>query len=692
MVVVARSYVQGISGPSGASGAYTLGAGVTIPASGGVTVTLSAGVLADSQSVTVQVNGIIGSLSRSGSTYTFTRTASGSTSAVPTGGVLVATVAQVGLESESVGLTTSAGAVGLKPTGLDIDLSGRKVFDAEVRDGKYSVVVYPDGTREYPDGLVVRDSNGKALLYVSPNGVYVADIFTSFLRSVPTPNSLGAVFAIQDNTGKVMWAIDSNGRSVNVTTPDQLVDRDGVQLVVDRSLNPCALKRIQGLQSSTVVAKDGIALVEAGNQEVTYLAWEAGKQKLFRNSYSGGAEWYAGYVPDLFKKTYWGYISGGQSLSEGQGSTARTLTQLAGNKMFSQGLHPASGASLTTLVAAVEGTVERGLVASTADVSLHARALAVNNTDANKREIRFILGAVGYGARELKYLKKSPTIDGSETTSYTELIAQVTAARNLAAAEGWGYELLAIPWTHGESDDWGSRTSPFYYDQLLDHWRNINTDVKAITGQARDVIFIMSQTSAWHRSGFPVTPYTAIEIYKLFKDFPDRFVLAGAKYWLPYSDAIAHLTTDGYNQLNGLYAQALVETCLIGKPFKPVYPTKIVRVGTELQVTFNVPVKPLVIDTSEVSVVTNYGFEYVNTGGTAVTISNVRVKPDGVTVLMDLATATAGKLRYAYTGTSGAAPGASTGVRGNIRDSANYANAYNLTIRNWCVHFEESVS
>jgi len=692
VTVVARSYIQGITGPSGASGAYTLAAGVTIPASGGVIVTLSGGSLADGQSATVQVNGIIGTLSRSGSTYTFTRAASGSASVVPTGGVLVATVAEVGLEAGSVGLTASLGAIGLKPTGADIDLSGRKVFDAEVRDGQYSVVVHTDGTREYPDGFAVRDSNGKALMYVSSGGVYVADIFASFLRSVPTPNNLGAVFAVQDDTGKIMWAIDGNGRSVNVTTPDQLVDADGVQLVIDRTVSPCVLRRVQGLQSSAVVSKDGIALVEAKGEEVTYLAWEAGKQKLFRNSYSGGAEWYAGYTPDLFKKTYWGYISGGQSLSEGQGSTARTLSQAATNKMFSQGLHPANGASLTTLVPAVEGTVERGLVASTADVSLHARALAAANPDPEKRDIRFILGAVGYGARQLQYLKKNPTIDGAETTSYVELIAQVTAARNLAAAEGWGYELLAIPWTHGESDDWGSRTSPFYYDQLLDHWRNVNTDVKAITGQTRDVIFIMSQTSAWPRSGFPVTPYTAIEMYKLFKDFPDRFILAGAKYWLTYSDAIAHLDTNGYNALNGLYAQALVETCMIGKPFKPVYPLKIVRAGAELQVTFNVPVKPLVIDTTEVSAITNYGFEYVNTSNAAVAISNVRVKPDGVTVLMDLATATAGKLRYAYTGVSGAAPGGSTGVRGNIRDSANYTNAYNLTIRNWCVHFEESVS
>ena len=65
---------------------------------------------------------------------------------------------------------------------------------------------------------------------------------------------------------------------------------------------------------------------------------------------------------------------------------------------------------------------------------------------------------------------------------------------------------------------------------------------------------------------------------------------------------------------------------------------------------------------------------------------------DKKSVILEIATATDGKLRYAYTGTAGANAGPTTGARGNLRDSANYTSAFGHSLFNWCVHFERGVS
>jgi hypothetical protein len=88
-VTVVRAYGQGIAGasqPVGLYSSFSISTGFTIPASGGITVTISDPLyLVDGRSLPVIIQGVQGTLARSGSTYTFTRAVGGGTVAVASG-------------------------------------------------------------------------------------------------------------------------------------------------------------------------------------------------------------------------------------------------------------------------------------------------------------------------------------------------------------------------------------------------------------------------------------------------------------------------------------------------------------------------------------------------------------------------------------------------------------------------------
>lgn len=738
MIRITRAYSQGLPGPAGAAGAngldgaaasFVLAAGITIPTSGAVTVTLSAGTLGDGQFLDVIINGILGQLSRTGSVYSFTRATSGTATAIPIGSSLIAAATAIALEADSVGLTVAGSAIGLKPTGADIDLSGRRLYDAELKDGT-GVIVRSGAESVEASGLLAADAAGNVILCLLPEGLFADDLNTSSIAPIPYPNNLGLVYAIQDAAGKILWGVredgatqenyylsdipypnslgmvygiqDSEGKvlwgvtldgtiigeSATVGTLNYLID--GAFRIESKTVGgKTVIYRTKGLQTQRLTPTDwNSSITSLVGSKVVFDSNNEGFSKSYWVDKDGSNLFYTGFTGDLFKKTIWHVIGNGQSLSEGQGSAARTAG-LYNNKMFSSGIKPANGAALTAFTNASEQTTERGNVSATNLVTGLARSIAGTNPDPDKQDVQFLISHVGYGAKALIYLKKNPTIDGNETTSYANAIQQVTAAKTIANGLGYGYEVLVMPFHHGESDDYGSRSAPFYGAQLEQFWLDYNTDIKAITGQTRDLTMFITQCSSHQR--FNGSAYSSIEVYKLFKLFPLRYVLICPKYFMSYSDAVAHLDTNGQNMMGDLVGAAMAQHFLEGNPWKPLYPTSITRSGATLTVVFHAPVEPIVLDTTAVTNPGSFGFEYVNTSNVAVAINSVAIDNSN-TLSIVLTTATAGKLRYAYTGTVGAAPGPTAGPRGNLRDSANYTNTYNLPLSNWCVHFEEDVS
>lgn len=642
----------------------------------------------------------------------------------------LAQITPISLGNSSIGLTLNSGVLSLPQSGSDLEFS-RGIYDDTFK--KLNGIIQYQGISYNPYGIVYVDNANNVLFAVTDNGVLVDDIYTSWLSRIPYPNNLDMVYGIQDQEGRILWGVDSKGRtrensylsdlpypnnldlvygiqdqegkilwgvksngevlgvSSNASALSTVALVDGDYLIESKSVNgKLVVYRTKGLQSTRLSLPDLDSVpAQVLTDKIILSVLISGNRKSMSVNRDGTGLFYTGYKPDLFKQTYWHIIGNGQSLSEGQGSTARTINAYS-NVMFNSGIKPAPGNVPTSFVPLAEQSTERGNVSMCNLVTGLARSVAGVDPDTTKRDVRFLVSHVGYGARALKYIRKNPVTDGSETTSYADAIAQVTAAKTIAQGLGWGYEVLAMPFHHGESDDWVERSNfPDYATQLQNFWTDYNTDIKAITGQTRDLTMFVTQTSAHQR--FFTNPSSSLANYNLFKQYPNRFVLVCPKYWLSYSDALAHLDTNGYNAMGDLVAVAMAQHFLEGKPWKPLYPTSIARSGAVLTVNFNVPVAPLVFDTTNVTNPGNYGFEYVDNSNSPVTINSVVLGNDGVSVIITLASSVPGKLRYAYTATIGAAPGPTSGPRGNLCDSASYQNTYNLLVKNWCVHFEEVV-
>ena len=85
----------------------------------------------------------------------------------------------------------------------------------------------------------------------------------------------------------------------------------------------------------------------------------------------------------------------------------------------------------------------------------------------------------------------------------------------------------------------------------------------------------------------------------------------------------------------------------------------------------------------------NKGFEWAGGGETIASVAITA--PDTVAITLSAAPAAAGRLRYAFTGTSGALGGPTTGPRGNLSDSDATPSRFGYPLHNWCIHFDQPV-
>jgi hypothetical protein len=175
---------------------------------------------------------------------------------------------------------------------------------------------------------------------------------------------------------------------------------------------------------------------------------------------------------------------------------------------------------------------------------------------------------------------------------------------------------------------------------------------------------------------------------------PDRLILVGPKYFIPYSFDGLHLDNNGYRWMGEYYARAYRKVVLEGSPWTPLRPTNATRVGAEITVSFAVPSPPLVLDEIAVRDPGSYGFEFFDDSGAPPGIAAVAlVAADQVKItLAAVPVGNGGRVRYAYTGVQWAAAGPLTGPRGNLRDSEPAISPSGNPLHNWCVHFDLPVN
>jgi hypothetical protein len=267
---------------------------------------------------------------------------------------------------------------------------------------------------------------------------------------------------------------------------------------------------------------------------------------------------------------------------------------------------------------------------------------------------------------------------------------QVNAAMAIALTNKQTYVVRAVTNVHGESDHLAGNTK---YDQNLVQWQSdYENEVRAMTGQLQPVPMLHTQMSSWTRYKSATSAIPLLQLRASVEN-PRKLVLVGPKYDLAYHSDGVHLVNLGYRHMGEHYAKVYRHVVLEGGTWEPLRPLVAKRTGNVIRVRFWVPVLPLVLDTVLVKDPGNFGFEFSDDSGSVPAISSV-VLEDEDTVRITLSKTPTGKaqfVRYAYTGVVGARAGATTGPRGNLRDSDDTISRHGNKLYNWAVHSEVPV-
>jgi hypothetical protein len=372
----------------------------------------------------------------------------------------------------------------------------------------------------------------------------------------------------------------------------------------------------------------------------------------------------------------------GQSLSVGTlGTPVLSLAQPFANTTFVTG--PLSGGTgLTSFIPLVEKSLETHSSSFANEVTMLARDVILVDQPAGQTSHDLLVSQHGIGGQPYSALKK-----GGTTACYATGMAQLKAGHDLAVAAGKTYVVRAVTNVHGESDHVAQNAA---YEANLVQWQSdYETDVKAVTGQTETVPMLQTQISSWTRFNTATSQIPGAQL-AAHVDSAGKVVLVGAKYHLPYVADGVHLTNEGYRHMGEDYAKVYRRVILEGKPWEPVRPETVTRVGAVVTVKMFVPSPPLVLDTTLVTDPGKFGFEWADDGPSTPAVASVAVTaPDTVVVTLSAVPAGAHpRLRYAYTGTVGALAGPTTGPRGNLRDSDATPSRGGYPLYNWSVHFE----
>lgn len=250
--------------------------------------------------------------------------------------------------------------------------------------------------------------------------------------------------------------------------------------------------------------------------------------------------------------------------------------------------------------------------------------------------------------------------------SLNEARVWMTLAAQAQKTFGYGGIIL----THGECD----ANNSGYGAGVYRLWQDYDADLKAITGQTRDVPMFASQQSTSAGAGG-----SGVQIWQESMLHPGQIVCTGPKYQYQYLPDHLHLPAPGYQRLGQKYAEVFDLVVNQKIAWKPVQPNKISRTGSTITLGFDVPNPPLVWD-AHVSaphqqVNTEWalgkGFEVTNAQGAKLRIASVAIQSSDVVItLVQDPGATKVTVAYAVTQDGGGSQGGTDqGLRGQLRDS-----------------------
>lgn len=278
---------------------------------------------------------------------------------------------------------------------------------------------------------------------------------------------------------------------------------------------------------------------------------------------------------------------------------------------------------------------------------------------------------------------------------YTKFIEEISYAYKKAKERGWEFSVPAVCWMQGESDivDYPNTDYKVLFHQM---YHNLNSDIKAITGQNNDIRIIFYQSNVVTKGEkYKANNYDCIEArtpemqMELVRD--DSLIWAsGPVYHYSFVNESLHIDAISQKRIGDLAARSILGLLHQDKRFRGLIPTRTIIVGNEIHIGFNVPYPPLCFDTITVRKADNYGFNVIRKDNVDV-ISNVELRQDSVIIKCKESPRDC-KIRYAINGEF-MKSGWRIGPRGNLRDSQGKTdsimiNGKSYPQHNWCYQFD----
>ena len=284
---------------------------------------------------------------------------------------------------------------------------------------------------------------------------------------------------------------------------------------------------------------------------------------------------------------------------------------------------------------------------------------------------------------------------GKGSEPYTKFLHDIETAYQSAKKHGWDFVMPTLCWMQGETD-MTSYPGTNYRELFLKFSKDINDDVKRITGQKKDVEIICYQSNPVTRANkFNPLAYDCSEAsvpetqLELVRDHP-TFHASGPTYPYVIVDDVIHI--DGASQrIHGvLVAQAALDILKHRKHLRGLLPKKAEGHDKEVVVDFNIPCPPLIFDTIQVINPGHYGFSVITPDNRDI-VEQVILQDDHVHLICSELPMGC-RVRYAINGEK-MKSGRLHGPRGNLRDSQGDSITTTIQgkpypIHNWCYQFD----
>jgi hypothetical protein len=238
------------------------------------------------------------------------------------------------------------------------------------------------------------------------------------------------------------------------------------------------------------------------------------------------------------------------------------------------------------------------------------------------------------------------------TAPYLRLVNEdVTYGLALAQAAGKTFAVDVIHWFHGERDIQDSMARATYLSKFQQLYTDLNTDIKAITGQAHDIKIIAYQCSYKDQP----TNNVALAQLDAAKANPN-IIIATASYAVEHlTPTQVHLAGIGYAHLGAYHGLAVKRTVIEQGEWPAMYPRRLLRQGVILEAEWpDIDGYALATGTELFpDVVANHGFTVVGLDGVTdnPVVSATVVAPRRVRIV--LTNALPGKLRYGFSSWGG---------------------------------------